>query len=92
MNECLNQTDRRRRLEPLDPNLDLLSKNDAASGVRARESSEQIRAALLCLTPEHREVVILKHLLTGPGGRRIGLMGCGTITQARHVQRLGRLE
>jgi len=66
VNECLNQIDRRRRLEPLDP--DLPSKNDTASGVRARETSERIQAALLCLTPEHRQVVILRHFLEMPYG------------------------
>jgi RNA polymerase sigma-70 factor (ECF subfamily) len=63
MNECLNQIDRRKRVEPLDPHLDLPSPEDAASGLRAREASERVQHALQCLTPEHREVVILRHFL-----------------------------
>jgi RNA polymerase sigma-70 factor (ECF subfamily) len=63
LNECLNQIERRRRVEPLDPSLNLPSREDAAAGVRAREASEQVQQALLRLTPEHREVVILRHLM-----------------------------
>ena len=63
VNECLNQIDRRRRVEPLDPEIDLPSKEDAGAGLRAREASERVQAALLQLTPRHREVVILRHFL-----------------------------
>ena len=63
VNECLNQIQRRRRVEPLDPEIDLPSGEDAASGLRAREASERVQAALMRLTAEHREVVILRHFL-----------------------------
>jgi RNA polymerase sigma-70 factor (ECF subfamily) len=63
VNECLNQIDRRRRVESLDPTFSLPSREDAAAGVRAREASEQVQQALLRLTPEHREVVILRHFM-----------------------------
>jgi RNA polymerase sigma-70 factor (ECF subfamily) len=63
LNECLNQIERRRRVEPLDPGFSLPSREDAAAGVRAREASEQVQQALLRLTPEHREVVILRHFM-----------------------------
>jgi RNA polymerase sigma-70 factor (ECF subfamily) len=63
INQCLNQLERRRRLEPLDPESTLASREDTAARVRAREASDQVQEALLRLTPEHREVVILRHFL-----------------------------
>jgi RNA polymerase sigma-70 factor (ECF subfamily) len=63
VNECLNQIERRRRVEPLEPSFSLPSREDAAAWVRAREASEQVQQALLQLTPEHREVVILRHFM-----------------------------
>jgi RNA polymerase sigma-70 factor (ECF subfamily) len=63
VNECLNQIERRRRVEPLDPAVSLPSGEDAAASLRAREASEQVQQALLRLTPEHREVVILRHFM-----------------------------
>jgi RNA polymerase sigma-70 factor (ECF subfamily) len=68
VNECLNQLNRRRRVEPLDTHLELPSGEDASSTLRAREASERVQAALLRLTPEHREVVILRHFLEMPYG------------------------
>jgi RNA polymerase sigma-70 factor (ECF subfamily) len=68
VNECLNQLNRRRRVEPLDSHLELPSGEDASSTLRAREASERVQAALLRLTPEHREVVILRHFLEMPYG------------------------
>lgn len=61
MNECLNQIDRRRRVEPVDA--DLAGADDPAERVEARETSEQIDKALQALTLEHREVVVLRHFV-----------------------------
>jgi RNA polymerase sigma-70 factor (ECF subfamily) len=74
VNECLNQIDRRRRVEPLDPEINLPSSEDAGSGLRAREASEKIQAALLRLTPKHREVVILRHFLEMSYGEIAGTL------------------
>ena len=60
-NECLNQIQRRRRLEPLHPGL--ASADDPTAGLRTRETSDRVQQALLRLTPEHREVVILRHFM-----------------------------
>jgi RNA polymerase sigma-70 factor (ECF subfamily) len=74
VNECLNQIERRRRVEPLDPGIELPSREDAASSLRAREASERVQAALLQLTPEHREVVILRHFLEMSYGEIAGTL------------------
>jgi RNA polymerase sigma-70 factor (ECF subfamily) len=74
LNECLNQIDRRRRVEPLDPRLEPPSREDAASRLRAREASERVQKALLGLTPEHREVVILRHFLEMSYGEIAGTL------------------
>jgi RNA polymerase sigma-70 factor (ECF subfamily) len=63
VNQCLNQIDRRRRHEPLDFESRLASREDTAARVEAREASERVQEALLQLTTEHREVVILRHFL-----------------------------
>ena len=63
VNECLNVINRRRRTEPLDPQVELPSREDASSTLRAREASERVQKALLRLSPEQREVVILRHFL-----------------------------
>jgi RNA polymerase sigma-70 factor (ECF subfamily) len=60
-NECLNQIQRRRRLEPLHPGLP--SGDDPTAGVRTRETSDRVQQALLRLSSEHREVVILRHFM-----------------------------
>jgi RNA polymerase sigma-70 factor, ECF subfamily len=60
-NECLNKLHRRRRLEPLPPGLP--SGDDPTAGVRRRETSARVQEALLGLSPEHREVVILRHFM-----------------------------
>jgi RNA polymerase sigma-70 factor (ECF subfamily) len=44
-NECLNQIQRRRRLEPLHPGLP--SGDDPTAGVRTRETSDRVQQALL---------------------------------------------
>lgn len=63
VNECLNQIEKRRRVEPLDPNIDLPSPEKATSRLEVREATERVQGALLRLTPAHREVVILRHFL-----------------------------
>ena len=63
VNECLNLINRRRRTEPLDPEVELPSREDTSSRLRAREASERVQKALLRLSPRHREVVILRHFL-----------------------------
>jgi RNA polymerase sigma-70 factor (ECF subfamily) len=74
VNQCLNQIDRRRRHEPLDPDFELPSREDAAARLRAREASEQVQGALLQLTPQHREVVILRHFLEMSYGEIAGTL------------------
>ncbi len=74
VNECLNQINRRRRVEPLDPRIDLPSREDAAASLEAREASERVQGALLQLTPDHREVVILRHLLEMSYGEIAGTL------------------
>ena len=63
VNECLNQIEKRRRVEPLDPNGDLPSPEKVTSSLEVREATERVQGALLRLTPAHREVVILRHFL-----------------------------
>lgn len=74
VNECLNQINRRRRVEPLDPKVELPSREDTAAGVEAREATERVQAALLQLTAEHREVVILRHFLEMSYGEIAGTL------------------
>ena len=74
VNECLNQIDRRKRVEPLESHLDLPSAEDTSAGLRAREASERVQGALLHLTPEHREVVILRHFLEMSYGEIAGTL------------------
>jgi len=61
MNECLNQIERRRRLEPVVA--DLPTRDDPGDRVEARETGEQIDRALRALSREQREVVVLRHFL-----------------------------
>ena len=63
VNECLNQIEKRRRVEPLDPNIDLPSPEKATARLEVREATEKVQGALLRLTEAHREVVILRHFL-----------------------------
>ena len=74
VNECLNQISRRRRVESLDPDLDLPSRENATSRIEAREATERVQAALLQLTPAHREVVILRHFLEMSYGEIAGTL------------------
>jgi len=74
VNECLNQINRRRRVEPLDPRIDLPSRENAAASLEARETSERVQRALLQLTPDHREVVILRHFLEMSYGEIAGTL------------------
>ena len=74
VNECLNQINRRRRIEPLDPRIDIPSRENAAASLEAREASERVQEALLHLTPDHREVVILRHFLEMSYGEIAGTL------------------
>ena len=74
VNECLNQIARRRKVEPLDSHLELASREDTAAGLQAREASERVQAALLRLSPEHREVVILRHFVEMSYGEIAGTL------------------
>jgi RNA polymerase sigma-70 factor (ECF subfamily) len=61
VNESLNRLSRRREIQPLDPNL--RAADDPLAAVVARETSDSVQQALLRLTPEQREVVVLRHFL-----------------------------
>lgn len=57
LNDCLNTLRARRRTEPLGD----LPRSEAADPVEARELRQRVREALLRLTAEQREVVVLRH-------------------------------
>ncbi len=59
VNECLNVRRSRRPLEPLDR--DLPSPDDPQRGVRDAELRASVQAALLHLSAEGREVIVLRH-------------------------------
>jgi len=58
VNESLNLRRGRRVQEPLEPTLEAPAQRD---GVEAAELSERVREAIVALTPEQREVVVLKY-------------------------------
>lgn len=58
INECLNFRRVRRSYEPLDPSLQATPRADV---VEAAERNDRVRAAIVELTPEQREVVVLKY-------------------------------
>jgi RNA polymerase sigma-70 factor (ECF subfamily) len=59
VNECLNTIQGRKPIEdlPLDVSVD----GDAFAQVESGELRERVQAALTRLTPEYREVVVLRH-------------------------------
>ena len=59
VNDCLNRLRARRPMDALDHVPDPVA--PAADGVEAGEMRQQVRAALLKLTAEQREVVMLRH-------------------------------
>ena len=59
MNESLNLRRTQRPLEPLPATLAATA--DAMDRVEARELSERVQAALMTLSTEHREVVVMRH-------------------------------
>jgi len=59
VNECLNLRRARHSSEPLPPTFE--TEGGAFDAIAAAEAHEQIQAALLALTPEYREVVVLRH-------------------------------
>ena len=85
VNECLNVIARRKRSEPLDPEIELPSQEDASASLRAREASERVQKALLRLPPQQREVVILRHFLEMSYGEIAGTL---TIPEKKVKSRL----
>ena len=59
VNECLNTLRARRPTQDLDPGL--AASAEEADAVVASETRQRIRHALLQLTPEQRDVVVLRH-------------------------------
>jgi RNA polymerase sigma-70 factor (ECF subfamily) len=59
VNESLNVRRARRPSEPLPATLE--TAGTAIDGVEARELNERVQAALMALSPEHREVVVMRH-------------------------------
>jgi RNA polymerase sigma-70 factor, ECF subfamily len=57
-NECLNSLRGRRPTEPVSPGLQA---GDESDPVEARERHQAVQAALMALTVEYREVVVLRH-------------------------------
>jgi len=60
VNESLNLRRTLRAHEPLPPTLETPG-SSAMDGVEARELGERVQAALMTLSPEHREVVVMRH-------------------------------
>ncbi len=60
VNECLNLKRARRPQEPLP---DRLEATGSPSALEAVEARDRVDVALLALTPEYREVVILRHFV-----------------------------
>jgi len=61
INECLNFVSRRRRERPLDERL--ASADDPYREAEARELATRVREALVTLSEDYRQVVILRHFL-----------------------------
>jgi RNA polymerase sigma-70 factor (ECF subfamily) len=59
VNECLNQRQRRPVVQELDETL--ASSLSPHAEAEAHETSERIQAGLMQLSPEYREVVVLRH-------------------------------
>jgi RNA polymerase sigma-70 factor (ECF subfamily) len=58
-NECLNVLRARRPFEPV--SLDLPSTGSPLGSLESTERQEAVQAALLELTPDYREVIVLRH-------------------------------
>ena len=58
LNECLNVRRDRRPQEPVTPDMAVASNPDP---VEASERRYRVQQALLALTPEYREVIVLRH-------------------------------
>jgi RNA polymerase sigma-70 factor (ECF subfamily) len=61
VNECLNFLGRRRPQQPLDA--EPMSPVGPQDEVDARELSEQVQSALMKLSPDYRQVLILRHFV-----------------------------
>jgi len=59
LNECLNRLRARRPMGNIDPGL--AGGESPFDRVQAAEIQSRVRAALLLLTPEHRDVLVLRH-------------------------------
>jgi len=59
INESLNVLRQRKAHQPLDPGLE--STGNPQAEVQSRELQDRVQAALLKLSPEHREVLVLRH-------------------------------
>ena len=60
LNDCLNVLRARRPIEALDPFLE--GADNPFEHARSNETRDRVRAAILQLSPEHREVIVLRHL------------------------------
>ncbi len=59
VNECLNMRRGRHQSEPLGDGIE--TEGGAFEAVAAAETHDRVQAALMALTPEYREVVVLRH-------------------------------
>jgi RNA polymerase sigma-70 factor (ECF subfamily) len=59
INESLNVLKQRKSHQPLDPGLE--STGNPQAEAQARELQDHVQAALMKLSPEHREVLVLRH-------------------------------
>lgn len=60
LNDCLNVLRARRPTEAIDPLLE--APDSPFERARSRETRDRVQAAILQLSPEHREVIVLRHL------------------------------
>jgi RNA polymerase sigma-70 factor (ECF subfamily) len=61
VNECLNFLERRRAQQPL--GADLVDPAAPHDEVQARELSERVQSALMKLSPDYRQVLVLRHFV-----------------------------
>lgn len=73
MNESLNLLERRRPHQPLDPSL--AAPDDPQEEAQLRELGQQVQAALMELTPDYREVLVLRHFAELSYGEMASLLG-----------------
>jgi RNA polymerase sigma-70 factor (ECF subfamily) len=61
VNDTLNLLERKKPDQPLDPAREPVSPGDAHEALEAREKKDAIGSALMWLSPESREVIVLKY-------------------------------